>query len=491
MKNGYRNREPLPPTPGGAASAVASPSRYRLALVLILALSVLLRLAVALYLGDAIEEVRGGTYDQVSYDVLAQRVADGYGFTFPRDWWPYVRAGQPTTFWSYLYTLLLAGLYRLAGHHPLLPRIVQALAAGLLTPWLLYRLGRRAFGQRAGLIAAAIGGLYLYFAHYAASLMTESLYIVGILWTVDVAMRLAAELGGSPSPGDAARRSLRFRLGLELGLAMAMTLLLRQLIVAFWAVLVLWLLWVTWRSRTTRRLWPPLLVAGLVAMFFISPWLVRNYRLFHRLTLPNTNAGFAFFWANHPIYGTRFEAVLAPSHGLSYQDLIPSELRGLDEAALDRALLSRGLAFVVQDPARYLLLSLSRIPVFFLFWPTADSTLLSNAARLLSFGLFLPLMLLGLCLAVMRMPAWYAAGRDPCALPTQTSIPAASPPLRFEFVLLFLLFIVPYTAIHLASWANVRYRLPVDAFLILFAAYAIDRLWGALRSVRRGRSAHA
>jgi hypothetical protein len=42
--------------------------------------------------------------------------------------------------------------------------------------------------------------------------------------------------------------------------------------------------------------------------------------------------------------------------------------------------------------------------------------------------------------------------------------------------LLCWLFISIYTAIHLASWANVRYRLPVDAFLILFAALAIDHL---------------
>ncbi len=33
-----------------------------------------------------------------------------------------------------------------------------------------------------------------------------------------------------------------------------------------------------------------------------------------------------------------------------------------------------------------------------------------------------------------------------------------------------------YTVVHIASWANVRYRLPVDAFWILFAGYAIDDL---------------
>ena len=48
-----------------------------LILIAILALSVLLRVGVAFYLGNGIEETRGGTYDQISYDMLAQRVAAG------------------------------------------------------------------------------------------------------------------------------------------------------------------------------------------------------------------------------------------------------------------------------------------------------------------------------------------------------------------------------------------------------------------------------
>ena len=33
-----------------------------------------------------------------------------------------------------------------------------------------------------------------------------------------------------------------------------------------------------------------------------------------------------------------------------------------------------------------------------------------------------------------------------------------------------------YTLVHLASWANVRYRLPVDAVWILYAGYALNDL---------------
>ena len=444
-----------------------------LILIAILALSVLLRVGVALYLGNGIEETRGGTFDQMSYDMLAQRVTEGHGFSFAVNSWPYARANQPTAFWSYLYTLYLAAVYALFGHYPLIARLIQAVAVGLLMPWLIYRIGRRAFGTRVGLIAAALAAVYFYFVHYAASLMSEAFYIVGILWTVDAGMRLAESLTGvrPPTTGRVVR------LGLELGVAMAVTLLLRQVVIGFFAVLVLWLLWLAVRNKALRPALAALAASALVFLLLISPFVVRNYRVFGELAMPNTNAGFTFFWSNHPIYGTRFEAALSPSHGVSYQELIPPELRDLNEARLDRALLARGLQFVRDDPGRYLLLSLSRIPVFFQFWPTPNSTLLEQC---LAPAQFRPVPALHALWPGPGHPR-RASGRS-IALVAGARKDAADPSLRsrtdlrLAYLVLFLLFIVVYTAIHLASWANVRYRLPVDAFLILFAAYGLDHL---------------
>ena len=172
----------------------------------------------------------------------------GHGFSFAVNSWPYARANQPTAFWSYLYTLYLAAVYALFGHHPLVARLIQAVAVGLLMPWLIYRIGRRAFGARVGLIAAALTAVYFYFVHYAASLMSEAFYIVGILWTVDVGMRLAKSLVVTRPSGT----GRAVRLGLELGVAMAITLLLRQVVIGFFAVLVLWLLWLAARHKAVR-----------------------------------------------------------------------------------------------------------------------------------------------------------------------------------------------------------------------------------------------
>ena len=143
-----------------------------------------------------------------------------------------------------------------------------------------------------------------------------------------------------------------------------------------------------------------------------------------------------------------------------------------------------GLQFILDDPVRYFKLCLSRIPVYFLFWPTADSTTLSNLSRVLSFGLCLPFMALGVVLAVHRL---VSRASSPELLARQAGRGSPPGPGDFcdEFVSLLLLFCLTYTLIHLASWANVRYRLPVDAVLIMFAAYALRQLWLRCQAARQ------
>jgi 4-amino-4-deoxy-L-arabinose transferase-like glycosyltransferase len=449
----------------------ANPYRYWLAATMLI--GVLLRAGAAFYLGDHIADAPG-TYDQVSYDMLARQLLQGQGFTVPEFWWPATRAGEPTAHWSYLYTLYLAAVYAIAGYHPLVARLIQAVLAGMLMPWLAYRLGCRHFpvfggthsgGPRVGSVAAGLAAGYPYFAYYAAALMTETFYILAILWTLDIVGRLGQ--GGTDPDRATSAPAERGRLweGLPiigrqwiwLGLALAAAVLLRQVFLVFIPVLSAWLLWRSARHRV-QPLLPmlgTLVGAGAVLILCIAPWTVRNYRAFGEFVLLNTNAGFAFFWGNHPIHGYNFISIL-PADGPSYQDLIPPELRELNEAQLDRALLTRSMAFIQDDPVRYLVLSLTRIRDYFKFWPAPDSGLVSNVARVFSFGILWPFMAYGLIYSLRRYSS---------------------------LTLILYLFVVAYTGIHLLSWALIRYRLPVDAVLLVFAGAALvdihSRLIGA------------
>jgi hypothetical protein len=207
--------------------------------------------------------------------------------------------------------------------------------------------------------------------------------------------------------------------------------------------------------------------ATLIVVLLIVPWTIRNYRAFGTFVPLNTNAGFAFFWGNHPIHGTRFVPLL-PVEGPSYQDLIPEELRPLNEAELDRALLRQAVGFIVSDPVRFILLSLSRSSEYFKFWPSRESSTISNLSRVGSFGILLPIMLYGLFISISRLRKPVHHGQR-------------------EEVLLLYLFIGVYTSIHLLSWTLIRYRLPIDAVLVIFAALGIEDIAGRIKhQLRKG-----
>jgi hypothetical protein len=429
---------------------------FRRPLLTVIAVSVVLRLAAAFYLGNSMAPLPG-IFDQVSYHTLAVRVLEGHGFTFGTAWWPATAANEPTAHWSFLYVPWLAGIYGIGGTYPLIARLLQALAVGVLQPLLSYRVATRVFNGRVGLVAAAVVACYAYFVYYAAALLTESFYIVAILWSLDRAMTLA-------SAGEESRWQ-RARFWLQLGLALAAAVLLRQVVLAIVPVI---LGWAWWNADAECAIRPAAgggrrqaaagaVGAAVIVAAAILPWTVRNYGAFQRFVLLNTNAGFAFFWGNHPIHGTRFVPILPDG---AYARLIPGELAGLDEAAMERALMRRAVAFVSDDPARFLALSASRATEYVKFWPSRDSGRASNYARVLSFGLCLPFMAGGIVLAFLRQPDRGCHGRSG----------------RHAAVWLLLGVAGVYTTVHVLTWTLVRYRLPVDAVLMPFAALAMVRL---------------
>lgn len=421
----------------------ASAARVLLAIIVI---SVALRLASVTYFGTSIRELPGVT-DQISYHELALRVVDGHGFSFGANWWPATRANEPTAHWSFLYVTFLAAVYSVFGPAPLAARLVQALLVGVLHPWLAWRIGRRLFTPAVGLVSAGFTALYAYFVFYAGALVTESLYFLAFLWALDVATALV-------EPSTAQRRTLTP--WVVLGASLAVGALLRQAFLLMIPLILGWIAWqLFWRGHgadagmTARALAGRLALTLGVLAACISPWTIRNYRAFGEFVLLNTNAGFVFFWGNHPIHGTEFIPILS-GDSTTYGALLPHGLGTLNEAQLDRALLVRGLGFVRDDPARYLRLSVSRAKEYFKFWPSPDSGLASNLARVLSFGLALPFLVSGVVLALAR--------------PTPGGPRGAT---------LILLVAALYSLVHLATWTLVRYRLPVDAILMPFAALSI------------------
>ncbi len=410
-----------------------SGDRTKQLLILILVAAVLIRIPVALLMGDQVTELPG-IQDQVSYDALARSLLDGRGYSFAKNWYPFTPPNTPTAHWSFLYPLYLAGTYAITGYHPLTARLLQGAVGGALLCFLVYKIGRRAADENTGLVAAGLAAVYGYLIYYNAALMTETFSVVLILLT----LYLSIELKENPTP-------MRWvGLGLSLGLAA----LLRQTVLLFAPFLLVWL-FMELRARGIR--WWHFLLPVMIIFLMISPWTLRNYLVYREFLLLNSNAGYALYASNNPNLGTNWqnELVVVP---------VPEELAGQNEAQLDRALTKKGIEFILADPERYLWLTLNKSLEYVRFWPSSDSSRISNLNRVLSFGLYLPFMLLGLGLSVSR---WR------------------------NFVPLYL-FMVIHTGIHLLSWPSPRYRLPVDALLMVFAALTLVELAKQLKARRRG-----
>jgi hypothetical protein len=406
------------------AAAAAPAWSTRRWLVAITAGAIAVRIAAAIVLGDTVVPVSGAA-DQVSYDVLAQRIVAGHGFTFPTAWYPFTPADTPTAHWSFLYTLYLAAVYAVCGHHPLIARLLQAVTAGAAC-WLVFRIARRLFDARVGLVAAALTAGYAYFIFFAAALMTQTFFILALLAAMDRALALAAE----PTRGR----------WLALGACLGIGAVFRQTVLLFVPIVFAWLWWQT-RGRARGR--DTALALAMIALCVV-PWTLRNYAAYGELLLLNSNGGY-FFWAsNHPDQGDTFDPTLVIP--------IPFELRGRPEPIIDRALMRQALGFIAGDPRRFLDLAWSRAGTYFWITPSDASSPTSNLARLASFGVLAPFMIAGL---------WLSRRRWRMCLPLY-------------------LYVLVDTVLHLASWAAPRYRLPSDALLIVFAALAIvatsDRL---------------
>jgi Dolichyl-phosphate-mannose-protein mannosyltransferase len=406
-------------------------NKHKKLLTLILIAAVLIRIPVALFMGDQIT-VLPGIQDQVSYDALARSLLDGRGYSFTKNWYPFTPANTPTSHWSFLYPLFLAAIYAVTGYHPLVARLLQGSVGGALLCFLVYKIGRRVVNEETGLVGAGLAAVYGYFIYYNVALMTETFFIVLVLLT----LYLGIELKENPT-------LMRWiGLGFSLGLAG----LLRQTALLFAPFLLLWL-FIELRGKGIR--WWYFTIPVVVIFLLIAPWTIRNYVVYHQFLPLNSNAGYALYASNHPHLGTYWsnDHIVVP---------VPEDLVGQNEAELNRALSRKGVEFILADPQRYLWLTLDKTLEYFMFWPSSESGRMSNLVRVLSFGLYLPFMVIGLGISVSR---WR------------------------NFVPLYL-FIIIHTGIHLLSWPAPRYRLTVDAVSIVFAALALRELLRQLRTWR-------
>jgi 4-amino-4-deoxy-L-arabinose transferase-like glycosyltransferase len=386
----------------------------------ILLVALMLRVAAAVTLGGEVTGLSGAN-DEISYSMLGHRYAEGHGLTFPSNWYPWIKADRPQSYFSAAMSLTLAGIYSVVGYQPLIARLVMA-ALGTAVVWLIYLVSRQTFGEPVALVSAAVAAVYSYLVFYSVTLVTETPFILAVL----SAIYLATSVARAPAAWK----------WIALGVVLAAAVLFRVAALFFVPPLLLWIVW----GRPKERLYA--LIPVVCIALSLLPFSVRNHRLWGEFLLSEAQFGHVFWNGNHPGHQGNFHPFVVFE--------IPDKVLVLDnDALITKELLRRGIENVRHDPGHFALLTLTRLRELFKFWPTEDSSALSNLLRVMSFGIMWPFALAGVIVS------WR----------------------RWRELTPMMLFMLTHIGVYAVTWTMIRYRIPVDAVLIPFAAVAVVRIY--------------
>ena len=336
------------------------------------------------------------THDEGEYLALAQSVAAGRGFVYDASH----ETGTAQQFGrAPVYPLFLALVGAAPDEHgaaPVRVKVAQSIV-GAIGVGLIGLLARRVAGARAGVVAAAIAAVYPPLVWICAYVLSEALYSTLALLTA-LLLDAALDRAGGLTERGGSGRALTAAAGLTAGLA----ILVRPAMLVFLPLAALWLI-------GHRR---PSLAAMLVvtSLATITPWTVRNFRVYGTFVLIASEGGVTFWTGNHPL--ARGEGDLAANPDIKIAELaFRGAHPGLTAEQLEPLYYRDALHHIVRHPVWWLGLLAKK--AFYTIVPIGPSYTL-HSTRYLATSVASYLLLLPLAAAGAR--AWWRAGRRPEAL---------------------------------------------------------------------------
>jgi hypothetical protein len=312
-------------------------------------------------------------------------------------------------------------------------RILADVALSVLSVWCVARITREISADPwSGLVAGVIWAIYPFSIFYAVAGLTETLFTTLLL------LGFLAYYRGF------------FGLG---SLAMTGAILTRPHIVILAPILVLVFSQTSGRielGRSARNL----AVFALCFLALMAPWWWHNYEKYGRFVPLDLGGGIILYSGNNPMNHTG-----GGIGGVDYDPNAFSEIA--DPVARNNALSTAAIRYILEDPVRFAELAVVKFARLWRPWPYAKEYS-SLAIAAISAASFVPVLLFAIAGAVV---GWRRHG--------------------IAVVPIFL-FIAYTTALHMVTIASLRYRFPIDPFLVILAAPMVvavaRRLFGTIDS---------
>ena len=328
------------------------------------------------------------------------------------------------------YSVFLSIIILLFGKSIILLRIINSVL-GSLTCIIVFFIGKKVFSSSVGKIASILLCFYPYLIAYAGDLLSETFYT----FLISIAIFFILLCGEKPN----------LRNSIITGIMFGITALVKATVLPFFLFACGWLWWKTKKIKTG-------LYVGIFTLITISPWTLRNFIHYDRFIL--ISPGYQSLWiANND------ETMILETSGERdkpmTENYVPprqQEILKLPRMESEKIFKQEAIDWIKSNPEKFRWLLKRRLIHFWRLYPMMAYKWQKIAAMITS-GIYIPLCFMGIILSIKNFK--------------NTS-------------LLIFLFII-YTAVHLPFATMIRYRTPIDPYIIIFAAYTIHFIWTKLK----------
>ena len=275
--------------------------------------------------------------DARAYDTVAMNIIKGQGFRlYPEK--PLLQ-DDVITYQGPAYQYFLAIIYFIFGHHYEAVWLIQALLRAL-SALLIFLICKKIFKaeeyRRIGHIAAIIFGFYPDLIEISAMLLTETFYIFFTILVVYIFFRYYEQIA--------------FKGVFWLGLTTGISILIRSTAGGIFAPVFIFYFW-------RRKAWKHLIFFLILIAIIMTPWTIRNYRVYHAFIPTMANFGYNLWTGNHE--GGDGEGGNVPQHFevMERYGVIGANSYGIEQFK----------NFILNHPLTYIKLTITRIVKYFSF----------------------------------------------------------------------------------------------------------------------------
>jgi 4-amino-4-deoxy-L-arabinose transferase-like glycosyltransferase len=287
---------------------------------------------------------------------------------------------------------------------------------------LIFYLSSLIFDLRTGKIAGYISAIYPFFIFYSLSGLTETMYIFVQLSYIILLYKK--------------KYLLSFFL-------IAVSLYLRPTLDLFYPLIIFSFIYIVHRERFLKT-FKILLSYMLIYIIFLSPWWIHNYNKYDNFVRMNLAMGRVTYVGNNDLNKSG-GGIAGIDVDLSYADKIENDYERYE------FFLKETKDFIFKNPSRFLKLSAKRFIRFWRPYPYTShyNSFIYNAVSIIS---FLPILIFSIMsLFIIKFE-------------------------KFKKLVPIFIIIMSLTIVHTLTISSIRYRLPLEPFLIIFASYFISNI---------------